>query len=107
MPHMLKRLTFLAALLVTAALATSSALAASGPVGLWKLDEGSGHTVADTSGNGNNGVLSGGVSWTSGVFGGSSLSFDGSGQVKVADNDALEPPTSVTVSAWFRAGSSP
>jgi hypothetical protein len=60
-------------------------------VGQWKLDEGHGATVADGSGNGNPGVLSGGASWVQGVFG-PGLAFDGkSGQVKVTDNLALEP----------------
>jgi hypothetical protein len=104
---MLHRFTFAAVLLVTAAFAASPALAASGPVGIWKLDEGSGTTVADTSGSGNNGVLSDDVSWVPGVFGGSGLGFGGSGEVKVADNNALEPPTSVTVSAWVRNDGSP
>jgi hypothetical protein len=105
---MLKRSFFVAALLATSLFVISPAFAATGPAGIWKLNEGSGTRVADSSGNGNNGLLSGDVSWSSGVFGGSGLSFGGSdGEVKVADNLALEPATSVTVSAWFRGGSSP
>jgi Concanavalin A-like lectin/glucanases superfamily len=104
---MLNRLTFAVVLLATAALATSPALAASGPVGVWKLDEGSGATVSDSSGNGNNGVLSGGVSWVQGVSG-SALRFDGStGEVKIADNTALEPRSTVTVTAWIKRAGSP
>lgn len=102
---MLKRISFVAAV-VTAALATSPALAASGPVGVWKLDEGSGTAIADSSGNGNDGVMSGAVSWGTGVFG-PALVFDGAnGQVKVSDNLALEPKTAVTVSAWVKGGDS-
>ena len=64
-------------------------------------------TVSDSSGNGNGGVLSGGVSWVGGVFG-SALSFDGSsGQVKVSDNTALEPASTVTVSAWVKQTGTP
>ncbi len=104
---MIKRLTFLVVLLVTASLATSSALAASGPVGIWQLDEGTGTTVTDGSGNGNDGALSGGVSWVPGISG-SALAFDGSsGQVKVSDNQALEPAGAVTVTAWIRHTGSP
>ena len=74
---------------------------------MWKLDEATGTTVADSSGNDNDGVLSGGVSWGSGVFG-PALVFDGfSGQVKVEDNHALEPLNAVTVSAWFKHAGSP
>jgi Concanavalin A-like lectin/glucanases superfamily len=104
---MLKRISFLAAVLVTGAITASPALAATAPVGVWTLDEGSGTHVADGSGNGNTGVLSGGVSWVPGISG-SALSFDGSsGQVKVADNQALEPATAVTVSAWVKQNGSP
>jgi hypothetical protein len=104
---MLPRFSFVVALLTTAALAASPALAASGPVGIWKLDEGSGTKVSDSSGNGNNGVMSGGVSWVPGVFGSSGLAFGGTGEVKVNDNNALEPAASVTVSAWVRSAGSP
>jgi hypothetical protein len=74
---------------------------------VWKLDEGSGTTAADTSGNGNNGVLAGAATWVPGVFG-SALSFDGStAEIKVSDNNALEPANAVTVSAWVKAAGSP
>ena len=103
----MNRISFLAAVLVTAAITASPALAATAPVGLWKLDEGSGTHVADGSGNGNNGVLSGGVSWVPGASG-SALSFDGStGEVTVADNTVLEPHSTVTVSAWVKQAGSP
>lgn len=104
---MLHRFSIVVALLVSAAIAASPALAAGGPVGIWKLNEGSGTKVADSSGNGNNGVLSGGVSWVPGVFDSSGLGFDGTGEVKVNDNNALEPASSVTVSAWVRSAGSP
>ncbi len=104
---MLKRLPFVAAVFFTAAIIASPALATTAPVGLWTLDEGSGTHVADGSGNGNNGVLSGGVSWVPGVSG-SALTFDGStGEVRVADNTVLEPRSTVTVSAWVKQAGSP
>lgn len=37
------------------------------PIGLWRLEEGSGTTTADSSGNGNTGTLTGGVTWSSDV----------------------------------------
>jgi hypothetical protein len=95
--------------LVAALLTAAPAVAATGPVGNWQLNEGSGTTVADSSGNGNNGLLSGGTTWVPGVSG-SALSFDGSTgqvQVKLSDDNALEPATAVTVSAWFRHAGSP
>jgi hypothetical protein len=47
-----------------------------GLVGWWKFDEGSGTVAYDSSGNGNNGNLTNGPTWTTGKIGGS-LSFDG------------------------------
>lgn len=48
-----------------------------GLVGYWKFDEGSGATVADSSGNGNTGTLVNSPSWTTGKVGGA-LQFNGS-----------------------------
>ena len=80
---MLNRISFFAAALLCAALIASPALGATGPLGVWKLDEGSGTRVADSSGNGNNGILSGGVSWVPGAAGAAGSAFDGStGEVR-------------------------
>jgi hypothetical protein len=53
-----------------------------GLVGWWKFDEGSGTVAYDSSGNGNDGNLINGPTWTTGKIGGA-LSFDGV-------NDSLE-----------------
>ena len=45
-------------------------------IGYWPLDEGSGTTAVDVSGNGHDGELIGDTSWTDGMFGGG-LEFDG------------------------------
>jgi hypothetical protein len=73
-----------------------------GLVGLWHFDEGTGIIANDSSGNGNDGTLMGGTSWTSGKFG-NALSFDGSnGYVLVADDAIFEFGTSdFTVEAWI------
>ncbi|HWD76367.1 MAG TPA: LamG domain-containing protein [Solirubrobacteraceae bacterium] len=93
-----------ALILVTTA---SPAAGSSGLVGHWPLDEGAGVQVADTSGFGNNGVLSGGATWVASGSG-SALSFDGlTGKVKVPNNPSLEPASAVTVSAWVRHAGSP
>jgi Concanavalin A-like lectin/glucanases superfamily len=85
----------------------ASAAVAPGTAGQWHLDEGTGLTVTDSSGNGNNGVLRGGVTWVSGRFG-SALRFDGGpGRVTIADNLALEPARAVTASAWVRSDGTP
>jgi len=49
-----------------------------GPVGWWKLDEGSGTIAHDSSGHGNDGIIRGDTHWVSGRIG-NALEFDGSG----------------------------
>ncbi len=58
-----------AAIAGTPGVAGSSSLdvATLSPVGLWRIEEGTGTTTADTSGNGNDGTFTGGVSWSSSV----------------------------------------
>lgn len=78
-----------------------------GLVGHWKLDEDSG-TFADSSGNGNDGTQSGGVSYASAGVIGNAAGFDG-----VDDYISAGSGTSVadvfvgggSVSAWFKADS--
>ncbi len=70
----------------------------SGLVGYWKFDEGSGTTAYDSSGNGNNGVISNPV-WSSGKLGGA-LSFGDVGNfVKVLNSQSLNP-SKLTISVW-------
>jgi hypothetical protein len=81
-----------------------------GLVGYWSFDERSGTTAADNSGNGNNGTLTNGPTWTTGVkplsggvSGGSALQFDGSDDyVVVLDDDSLDILDRITIEAWFK-----
>ncbi len=70
-------------------------------VGWWKLDEGTGLTTADSSGNGSTGVLTGSPSWTAGRDG-QGLTFNGGNQVDLGNPAVLRNLTSVSVSAWFK-----
>jgi hypothetical protein len=82
--------------------------------GWWPMNEGSGQTVRDWSGRGNNGMLGSTTSadandpsWIRGVFLGSALRFDGVDDfVTIPGSSSLEPQK-LTVAAWVRAGSSP
>jgi hypothetical protein len=76
-----------------------------GLVGYWQLSEGSGTATVDRSGNGNNGTLSAGVVWTTGMFG-NGVDFDGSGGIEIAHSSTLKPATQITIEAWVNADTS-
>jgi len=91
---------FVTSLFVTP-LYVNSAIAPSltdGLVGYWSCNEGSGSTVSDGSGNGNDGTISG-AGWTSGLSG-YCLDYDGiNDYVSVVDGSDVRP-TDLTMSAW-------
>ncbi len=87
-----------------------------GLLGYWRLDEGTGATIAkDVSGNGNNGTLTNGPSWSTVTPGRiqfydpKSLSFDGTDDyitTGAATNSALKPTTfPVAFSVWVNIAS--
>ncbi len=71
----------------------------SGLVGYWTFNEGSGTTAADSSGNGYNMTLSGGVTWTTGVIG-DAISANGSKQYGKTPTINLRSTKAVTVTLW-------
>jgi hypothetical protein len=79
--------------------------AAGGPggvLGQWLFDEGSGKTVADSSGAGHVGTISGNPTWVSGVKG-SALRLDGNGDyVTVADAPSLHLSGAMSIAVWVR-----
>ncbi len=82
---------------------SSTAFAATGLVGYWKFDEGTGSTATDSSGSGYTGTLQSGASWTSGQIGSHALTVTG------ASNSYVDIPTTVvntaasfSVAAWVK-----
>jgi Concanavalin A-like lectin/glucanases superfamily len=73
--------------------------------GLWRLDEGSGTTAADSSPNGNDLTLSGGASWTRGVVGPHGLAFDGTSGAAEAPGPVVDTSQGFSVAAWVRPDS--
>ena len=67
-------------------------------VGIWLFDEGKGDTAADTSGNGNDGVITG-AKWAEGKFGGS-LEFEPPHVVTVEPSDSLNFKDQMTIATW-------
>ena len=65
------------------------------------LKEDAGKTVADLSGNGQDGKLEGDTSWTDGKFG-KAVNFGGkNGIVSVEHSDAFEFTDGITIAAWI------
>ena len=82
----------------------------SGLVGWWKFDEGSGTTAADASGNGNNGTLVGGPTWTTASkVGSGALQFDGvNDYITIPDSasiSSIEGSNQVTIALWIKRNS--
>ena len=72
-----------------------------GLVGWWKLDEVSGTSAADSSGNGSVGILQNGPSWATGKIG-QALNFDGIDDfVEIPFGDWLNV-NNITVSLWVK-----
>jgi len=75
-----------------------------GLVGAWGFNEGSGTSVGDSSGGGNNGTLSGaGATWNAAGKYGAALSFNGSsGNVTVPHSASISLNSSYTLEAWVK-----
>jgi prepilin-type N-terminal cleavage/methylation domain-containing protein len=73
-------------------------------IGDWGLDNASGTSIVDNSGNGNNGTLGGtvnGSTYVAGVIGGA-IYFDGSTNYIQLASPLSVPLNSFTASAWFK-----
>ncbi|HGE71362.1 TPA: LamG domain-containing protein [Candidatus Poribacteria bacterium] len=90
------------ALLFVLSLPTLSAINIKDALGIWKMDEGSGKTVKDVTGSGNDGEITGNVKWVDGKEG-KALEFSG-GNVKVAHKESLNLET-FSMTAWLKVPS--
>ncbi len=76
---------------------------AEGLRGAWRLDEGVGTIIGDTSLWGNDGSILGGTTWVAGADAGGALRVDGSsGRAVVAHSPAFEALDQLAVSAWVK-----
>jgi chitodextrinase len=79
----------------------------SGLVAAYSFDEGTGTTLTDLSGNGNNGTIVG-ANWTASGKYGNALSFNGtSSYVDLGNPASLQLTGSMTLSAWVSATGTP
>ena len=76
-------------------------------VAIWLLDEGTGKTVKDTSGNGHDGTIKGDIKWTKGKFE-NALDFPGNtaGIVEIPHQDSLNL-VNMTLTAWIKISELP
>ncbi|KPK37664.1 MAG: hypothetical protein AMJ65_14090 [Phycisphaerae bacterium SG8_4] len=73
-----------------------------GLVGYWPLNEGTGDTTADASGNGHDGTLYNGATWIlPGYLGNSAMNFDGNPGSRVSVG-TWDPGERLTIAVWAR-----
>ncbi|MGA2756189.1 MAG: LamG domain-containing protein, partial [Solirubrobacteraceae bacterium] len=82
---------------------TQAAVTLPALAGHWAMDEGSGATTADSSGNGNTATLGTGASWSSGPGGAPAIALNGSSAANMTIAKAVvDTSQSFTVSAWVK-----
>jgi hypothetical protein len=95
------------AALLALGIASTSASAATGLVGNWHFDEGSGTVALDSSGLNNNGRLLNGAGWAPGRFGTAVSLTTTSSSVQVPTSASLEPAGGLSVGLWVKRVGSP
>ena len=78
---------------------TTLTVSATGLMGYWKFDDGSGSTAADSSGNSHAATLVNGISWVTGEVGGA-ISANGTNQYATIPAINLSSTSTVTVAFW-------
>ncbi len=82
---------------------TMNATGTGGLVGYWALNETSGTTAFDSSGNNNNGTLVNGPVWTSAGRVGGALQFDGvNDYVSLGNPPSMIPGNTITLAGWMK-----
>jgi Concanavalin A-like lectin/glucanases superfamily/Bacterial Ig domain/Purple acid Phosphatase, N-terminal domain len=82
---------------------TTTAPVTTGLVAHWALDDGSGTTATDSSGNGNTGSLVNGPVWSTGVLA-QALTFNGAGSYVNVPHTAALNAYPLTIAAWIKTG---
>ncbi|MDQ0064097.1 LamG-like jellyroll fold domain-containing protein [Paenibacillus harenae] len=79
--------------------ATTAGMPVAGLISRYKLDETSGTSAADASGNGNHGTLNGGTAWATGKIGGAADLAGPNGYIALPGGIVSETDT-ITIAAW-------
>ncbi len=76
---------------------------ASGLMASWRLNEGAGTTAGDSTGNNNNGTVTGTATWGAAPAGGvGAFSFNGASYISGGDSQSLNTTTAISVTGWFK-----
>lgn len=70
------------------------------PYAWWQLNEGTGTTAFDYSGNGHNGALNSGATWTNAGHAGNGVYFDGTNAADIAINNSFTLSGNWTAAMW-------
>lgn len=84
---------------------TFEAGAGTTPTGYWRMNEGTGTTVADISGNNHTATLAGGATWTTDRTGTGAVALNGSTAYASTTAPVIATNTSFTVSTWVKVSS--
>ncbi|MBL7189617.1 MAG: LamG domain-containing protein [Phycisphaerae bacterium] len=98
---MCKKLTCFVSILLILSVANSASAAL---VAHWTLDQGSGTTAGDVTGNGNDGTLRGDPKWAVGQIGGA-LELDGDDYVECGNSGMFNITGQITLAAWVKPDS--
>jgi len=98
---MMRKIVWLIVLAFVSVMAAQAEIDPSSIAGVWLFDDGSGDVALDSSGNGNDGIVTG-VTWTTGRFGGGLL-FEDAGSVEIASTAKLQVGDQKTIMAYFSA----
>ncbi|WP_424018193.1 malectin domain-containing carbohydrate-binding protein [Halorientalis pallida] len=72
------------------------------PLAFWPFDEDSGSTVADVTGNGNDGTVQGATLGQGGILGTTAIQFDGTDDYVSGATDITALRETASISAWIR-----
>lgn len=96
----MKNKTILVFLAVFLIISVSALSVDNNTVALWNLDEGSGISIIDSTGNGNDGTITGGATWTTDSVSGYALEFDGvNDYVPITKTSSLDVSNEMTLEA--------
>ena len=101
---MLMRKELICSLLVIGIFLTGEAIAdiSDGLIGWWTFDEGTGTTVADSSGAGHDGFFVDSTpEWVPGMYG-TALKFDGTDKVEISDHADFHLTNAMSVALWMQ-----